>query len=131
VCPLDDKVHASASYRTKMIALRPTSFIKSFPDWIATETAGRPPPMTLPDRIWESHRTLVNPSSDAEMVKNAKRVLLRLLRNSNGLLNITIAAMELASPKSRKQRPKAANVNGDRDSRNRQKVLFSAREELS
>jgi hypothetical protein len=38
--------------------------------------AGRPPPMTRAEEIWNLHRTIVNPTSDRRDVRRSKRALL-------------------------------------------------------
>jgi hypothetical protein len=37
---------------------------------------GRPPPMTRAERIWNLHRTIVDPLSDSEEVRRSKRAVL-------------------------------------------------------
>jgi hypothetical protein len=56
--------------------------------------AGRPPPIMRAERIWNLHRTIVDPASDSDEVRRSKRALLIALGTPDELFQSDISAPE-------------------------------------
>jgi hypothetical protein len=76
-----------------MIALNSSSnnskIAPSFPP-----IAGRPPPITRAERIWNLHRTIVDPTSDRDEVRRSKRALLIALATPDELFQSDTPTLE-------------------------------------
>jgi len=76
-----------------MITLNPSSnnskIERPFPP-----AAGRPPRITRAERIWNLHRTIVNPTLDSGEVRRSKRALLVALATPDKLFQADLRAPE-------------------------------------